>query len=166
MSSVLTRPFAQNTGNFVTIAYYNTSNPEDPPVLVSGCYILLENDFKRWASDYASNYSVVGNVYTALSVGDFETMIGSLYDGLWSEYYYVVPGNPGLIPIGTELKDLGKDIYIGLPGEANILRLRLVQLPGTVANMGKGGAVGYIFIEANGPIFDGGDYPAVGVARL
>lgn len=160
MSSVLTRPFAQNTGNFVVIATYSYSE-----VLYSNCYILFENDFKRWASDYASNYSVVGNVYTALSVGDFESMI-SEPSGLWSEYYYVVPGNPGLIPIGTELKDLGKDIYIGLPGEANILRLRLVQLPGTVANMGKGGAVGYIFIEANGPIFDGGDYPAVGVARL
>ena len=160
MSSVVSKPFAQNNGNFVATASYYFEG-----ILHSGCYILFEKDFNRWAYDYVSNYSAVGNVYTALSVADFETMI-SEPDGLWSEYYYVVDGNPGEIPIGTELKDLGKDIFIGLPGEANILRLRLVQLPGTVENLGKGGAVGYVIIEANSSIFDGNNYPVVGVARL
>ena len=61
---------------------------------------------------------------------------------------------------------MGKDIFIGVPGEANLLRLRLVQLPGTVANLGKGGAVGYVVIEANANIFDGTNFQIVAVARL
>jgi hypothetical protein len=82
-------------------------------------------------------------------------------ENLWTGY-----GSNDSLPIGMELKDMGKDIYIGVPGEANLLHLRLVQLPGTVANLGKGGAVGYLVVEANASIFSMDQYLVVSVARL
>ena len=150
MTSVVSRPFAQRTGNFVVIANYVDGQ------LYSNCYLYAESDIAAWASDNASIVSVNGNIYTS-SVANYETVVGNL----WTSY-----SSFGSFPIGTELKDMGKDIYIGLPDEANLLHLRLVQLPGTVANLGKGGAVGYVVIEANADILNGDTLPGVSVARL
>ena len=157
MSSVVSRPFAQRTGNFVVTAYGVDG------ILYSNCYIQLESDIAQWASDNAGVLTVVGNVYIS-SVANYRSVVQDLwYDGS----YYNVPEYPNvLLPIGMELKDMGKDIYIGVPGEANLLHLRLVQLPGALDALGRGASSGYVVVEANADIFDGFSYPNVAVARL
>ena len=159
MSSVVSRPFAQRTGNFVVTAYGVDG------ILYSNCYIQLESDIAQWASDNAGVLTVVGNVYIS-SVANYRSVVQDLwYDGS----YYNVPEYPNeLLPIGMELKDMGKDIYIGVPGEANLLHLRLVQLPGALDALGRGASSGYVVVEGNADIFSNTDYtyPTVSVARL
>ena len=157
--SVVGRPFSQRTGNYVVIANYF-----DTDTIYSNAYLMLVKDFDQWVSDNKSLLTVVGNTYTS-SVANFSSIMNNVSNGIYENKYYTLP-NRGQLPIGMELKDMGKDAFIGVPGEANLLRLRLVQLPGTVANLGKGGAVGYIPIEANADIFDGASYPNLSVARL
>ena len=156
MSSVVSRPFAQRTGNYiVTTNYVNVT-------LYSNCYIQLESDIAQWASDNASLLTVVGNVYIS-SVANYRSVV----QDLWYGAYFNVPEYPSdALPIGMELKDMGKDIYIGVPGEPNLLHLRLVQLPGALDALGRGASCGYVVVEANADIFDGNLYPNVAVARL
>jgi len=157
MSSVVGRPFAQRTGNFVVLGKYLSGGS-----LYSNCYIQLESDIAKWAAHNASMLTVVGNVYTS-SVANYRGVV----QDLWYGSYYNVPEYPiEPLPIGMELKDMGKDIFIGVPGEANLLHLRLVQLPGALDALGRGASSGYVVIEANANIFDGDAYPNVGVARL
>jgi hypothetical protein len=62
------------------------------------------------------------------------------------------------------IKDLGKDLYFGTQNKTNLIRLRLMELPGTVEHSGENGLVGYVYVEVNytGP----GTYvPQVGVTR-
>ena len=158
MTSVVSRPFAQRTGNYIVTANYVNSGQ-----LYSNCYIQLESDIAQWASDNAGVLTVVGNVYIS-SVANYRSVVQDLWYGA---AYYNVPEYPNeLLPIGMELKDMGKDIYIGVPGEANLLHLRLVQLPGALDALGRGASSGYVVVEANADIFDGNLYPNVAVARL
>ena len=158
MTSVVSRPFAQRTGNYIVTANYVNSGQ-----LYSNCYIQLESDIAQWASDNAGVLTVVGNVYIS-SVANYRSVVQDLWYGA---AYYNVPEYPNvLLPIGMELKDMGKDIYIGVPGEANLLHLRLVQLPGALDALGRGASSGYVVVEANADIFDGDLYPNVAVARL
>ena len=157
MSSVVSRPFAQRTGNFVVTAYGVDGK------LYSNCYIQLESDIAQWASDNAGVLTVVGNVYIS-SVANYRSVVQDLWYGA---AYYNVPEYPNeYLPIGMELKDMGKDIYIGVPGEANLLHLRLVQLPGALDALGRGASCGYVVVEGNADIFTINQYLTVSVARL
>jgi len=72
----------------------------------------------------------------------------------------------GEVPLYVTLRDLGKDIYFGIPSQTNLLRGRLVELPGSVANSGEGGTVGFVWIEVNASELNTGESPIlVGVAR-
>ena len=153
--SIVSRPFAQRTGNFVVTAYGVDGK------LLSNCYIQLESDIAQWASDNASMLTVVGNVYTS-SVDNYFTVT----QNLWGDYYHVPEYPNETLPVGMELKDMGKDIYIGVPGEANLLHLRLVQLPGALDALGRGASCGYVVVEGNADIFTINQYLTVSVARL
>lgn len=159
MSSIQSSYLSQRKlASFVVLLLYPSSTYE------SNCYLLSEPDFERWKQDFALYLKVVGNNITT-SVENFAFVVGS--SGIWSSEYYTY-ADSGYVPPATTLIDLGKDIYIGVPGEPNLLHLRLVQLPGSVETLGKGGKTGYVPIECNADIFvttDGLSYMNVSVAR-
>ena len=161
--SIVSRPFAQNSGNFVSMAYYYNT---DTSKVESFVYLISADEIDQWVLDNADILTVFSNMYLT-SVDNYPSLVGVTGNGIWASKYYTLP-NGGYVPQGTELKDMGKEMFVGVPGEPNLLRLRLVQMPGTVENLGKGGTVGYTFIEANADIFvaDEQNYPVVGVARL
>ena len=159
--SIVSRPFAQNSGNFVSMAYRVNSGSVESYV-----YLISADEIDQWVLDNADILTVFSNMYLT-SVDNYASLVGTTGNGIWASKYYTLP-NGGYVAQGTELKDLGKEMFVGVPGEPNLLRLRLVQMPGTLENLGKGGTVGYTFIEANATIFVGDEqnYPVVSVARL
>lgn len=163
MSSIQGTFAKRVTNNFVVIP---TNIIEG--VLNSGCYLLSKQGFAQWVSDNASILTVVENTYTT-SIANFPNLVNDSTNGISNSKYYTLP-DYGYINQGIELTDLGKDVFIGVPGQANILHLRLVQAPGTLANLGEGGWVGYVAVETNASdIFtdpEGGSVPVVSVARV
>lgn len=157
----------RKTNSFVVIPQYVTEG--DGAYLSSNCYLISEADVAQWLKDNASKITRVGNVVTT-SVANFPDLVGNSGNGIWANKYYTILPNIGYVDMGTTLTDLGKDLYIGVPGESNLLHYRLVQAPGSVANAGKGGIVGYVVVEANADIFTasivGNSYPSVAVARV
>ena len=164
MSSLQRYPTQRKTNTFVVIPVYGTS-AADLTAPYSNCYLISENDFAEWKKDNASVIvSSAGNVIT-ISGANFQNAMNSTEpNGYWNSKYFTLP-NQGRVNIGVTLIDMGKDVFIGVPGEANILHLRLVQAPG---NLGRNGLIGYIPIECNADIFnDGGiNFPSVSVARV
>lgn len=69
-----------------------------------------------------TSYSQVGNAYL-LSYADFDAAIGATG---------ISTAAPTAIAVGDSLRDLGKDLYVGiLGGDSQLLHFRLVQpLPG------------------------------------
>jgi len=134
----------------------------------SGAYMITAEGVAQWASDNAAFLSVAGNTYTTTQEKFYDLMFHT-NNGIWTDKYFSLPGYGYLDP-GILLTDMGKDIYVGVPGEANILHLRLMQAPGTLANLGKGGWVGYIVVETHASdIFadtSGDTVPCVSVARI
>ena len=163
MSSVQGALAKRVTNNYVVIPTWNDGD------IYSGCYMLTPDALTRWASDNALFLSVSGNTYTTTIAKFYDLMDHSETTGIWNAQYYTLPGQ-GYLDAGIVLTDLGKDAYIGVPGEANILHLRLMQAPGTLANLGKGGWVGYVVVETNAvDIFTdrtGSNLPCVSVARI
>lgn len=158
-------PIQRKTNTFVVIPAFIRSGTLSPPY--SSCYLLSEDGLTQWKHDNASIMTIVGN-NIIIRPENFANAITSNNDiGFWNAKYYTYPGE-GLVNVGITLTDLGKDVYVGVPGEPNILHLRLVQAPGSINTCGKGGLVGYIPIECNSDIFDSGgdEYPNVSVARL
>ena len=161
MSSLQSYPAQRKTNTFVVLYLY------DDTTFKSNCYLIQERGFNQWKQDNASILSIAGNTITT-SVADFPGAIENSGNGLWSSQYFTFP-DFGYVAPATTLTDLGKDIFIGVPGEANLLHLRLVQAPGTVAGLGKGGNVGYVAVECNADIFiteTGNSFPNVSVARV
>ena len=164
MSSLQRYPAQRKSNKFVVIPVYRNSDG-DLTSQYSNCYLISENDFANWKTDNASVIlSSVGNVITIGMENFSNAMTYTEPNGYWNATYFTLP-NQGLVNIGVTLTDMGKDVFIGVPGETNILHLRLVQAPG---NFGKNGVVGYIPIECNADIFnDGGfNFPNVSVARV
>lgn len=148
--------FAQRkTNTFVTIPFTTSGGG-----LITNVYLVSKADFESWKTNNASKMTITGNVIT-ISVEHYAEVISDY----WYGNYYNFPDQGHIAP-GVSLTDLGNDVYVGVPGEANIMHLRLVQAPTSVANLGKGGIVGYIPIECNADLFDGDSYPNVGVARV
>jgi hypothetical protein len=145
----------RKTNTFVTIPF--TVSGGD---LVTNVYLVSKQDFEAFKRNNASKMTITGNVIT-VSINDYTDVISDY----WFGDYYNFP-DQGQIAPGVTLTDLGNDVYIGVPGEPNILHLRLVQAPTSVANLGKGGIVGYTPIECNSDLFDGNNYPNVGIARV
>lgn len=163
MSSLQRYPAQRKSNTFVVIPVHGAS-AGDLTAPYSNCYLVSENDFSEWKKDNAPVIlSSVGNVIT-ISEANFSNAINSTEpNGYWNAKYYTLP-NEGIVNIGVTLTDMGKDVFIGVPSEANILHLRLVRAPG---NLGKNGVVGYIPIEWNSDIADGGiNFPNVSVARV
>lgn len=161
MSSLQKYPAQRKTNTFVVLLLYPDA------VYSSNCYLLLEKDFAEWKKDNASILTIAGNNITT-SIANFPDAVGNGGNGIWTSKYFTLPDS-GYIAPATSLTDLGKDVYIGVPGEANLLHLRLVQAPGSVAGLGKAGTVGYIPVECNASLFitdDGQNYPNVSVARV
>ena len=162
MSSTQSSLAKRVTNNYVVIPTWNDGDT------YSGCYMLTADGLAQWASDNALFLSVSGNTYTTTPANFYDLMYHS-NNGIWTAKYYSLPSEGYLDP-GVILTDLGKDVYVGVPGEANILHLRLMQAPGTLANLGKGGWVGYVVVVANAvDIFTdrtGNSLPCVSVARL
>jgi hypothetical protein len=140
-----------------------------PNRMASACFLITPASVAQWAADNASLLTVLGNTYTVKNPANFVSVIGGDGNGIWTNQYYTLPDTGYLAP-GTLLTDLGKDIFIGVPDEPNILHLRLVQAPGTLGNQGKGGWVGYtpvgtyafdIFTDTRGTTT-----PIVSVARI
>ena len=103
---------------------------------------LLHSDVSSWV-DYGSP-TQVGNLYIYDSPSSF---IDGM-EGLWNEGANFYPEGNAL-PSNITLKDLGKDIYFGTRDEPNLVHMRLVGYPGSVANLGQGGIVGYTYVEIN-----------------
>ena len=142
MSSTQSSLAKRVTNNYVVIPVNYSDS-----VLSSGVYMLTTDAFAQWASDNALFLSVSGNTYTTTPANFYNLMIHT-GNGIWADKYYSLPGNGYLDP-GVVLTDLGKDIYVGVSGEANILHLRLMQAPGNLAGLGKNGWVGYVVVETN-----------------
>jgi len=152
-----------STNGYVIIpTYYNTT----PPTSILGTAAMLTAEgLTRWASANKAKLSVAANTYTA-SIANLPNLISKAAGGLYSSTYYTLPLF-GQLPPGTFLKDLGKDIYIGVPGQANIFHFRLVQAPGILNNLGNGGWTGYVCVENNTSTFsDYVNFPQVSVARV
>uniref|UniRef100_A0A6C0BDK4 Uncharacterized protein n=1 Tax=viral metagenome TaxID=1070528 RepID=A0A6C0BDK4_9ZZZZ len=162
MSSTQSSLAKRVTNNYVVIPTWSDGDT------YSGVYMITADGVAQWASDNALFLSVAGNTYTTTPANFYNLMIHT-GNGIWTDKYYSLPDYGYLNP-GVVLTDLGKDIYVGVSGEANILHLRLMQTPGTLANLGKGGWVGYVVVETNASdIFTdntGNTLPCVSVARL
>ena len=89
-------------------------------------------------SELGSDYVQIGNVYL-LSSAAFTTAIAGGISGI---------ATPTVITAGDSLRDLGKDLYIGIiGGDSQLLQFRLVQpLNGTVANSGVNSAGLYVLV--------------------
>jgi hypothetical protein len=162
MTSLKTNYSQRLTNNYIVIPLNF-----DTGAIVSNCYLISESALAQWASDNASKLTVVGNVYTT-SLANFPGVVNNIGNGIWTDQYYTLP-NGGYVNPGVTLKDMGKDVYIGTPQESNLLHLRLVQVPGPVANSGEGGMTGYVFVEGNCDLFTnplGSTYPIISVARV
>ena len=116
---------------------------------------LLQRDESSWHG--IGTPTKIGNVY----VYDSNALFLSAMQSVWLDgsNYLADP-----IDARVTLKDLGKDLYFGTRNKANLIRLRLVELPGTVDNSGEKGLVGYVYVEVN--YSEPGTYvPEVGVSR-
>lgn len=145
--------------SFVTVATDASGN--------STAHLMLKSGFSNWAYDNRALITVAGNTYTAKTYANFSNIVASnnpASNGIWNlnntRYY----PNTTAIPPGRVLRDMGQDAYVGVPGQANMLHLRLVTLPGSVPSLG-GGTVGYVVVETNADIFNGTSYPNTSVAR-
>ena len=146
--------------SFVTLA--TTSSD------ASTAYLMPKSGLSNWAFDNRALITVAGNTYTAKTYANFSNIVGSNNpgsNGIWNlnntRYYTTTtPIAPGRI-----LRDMGQDIYIGVPGQANMLHLRLVTLPGGLSSLGGPGSVGYVVVETNADIFTTSNYPNTSVAR-
>ena len=146
--------------SFVTLATTSSDT--------STAYLMPKSGLSNWAYDNRALITVAGNTYTAKTSANFSNIVGSnnpASNGIWNlnntRYY------PSASPIapGKILRDLGQDAYIGVPGQANMLHLRLVQPPGSVPSGGLGMPSGYVVVETNADIFNGANYPNTSVAR-
>lgn len=149
--------FAQRKTN-TFVAFPTAYNGEGG--ISTNLYLFSEAGLALWKQENASTLTIVGNNITT-SVSNYPTVIQDLWTNTDYSSYYSEQVAPG-----TTLTDMGKDVYIGVPGEANLLHLRLVQLPASTAALGKDGFVGYIPVEGNADIFDGNLAPIVAVARV
>lgn len=149
--------------NFVVIGTSTITGTPDRQT--STAYLMPASNFKNWQTDNRSIITIAGNTNT-ISVANFSNAIGTGTNGLWNiakTRYYPISTT---LTIGTTLRDLGADQFIGVPGQANMIRLRLVAKPGSVPSSGYGGQQGYVVIGANADICNGVTYPNVSVARV
>ena len=123
--------------------------------VTNGSSYLLKPDESSW--DGLGTPSKIGNVYIYDSVASFASAMQTVW--LDGSNFIADP-----IDTGVTIKDLGKDLYFGTQNKANLVRVRLVELPGTVEHSGESGLVGYVYVEVN--YTRPGTYvPEVGVTR-
>jgi hypothetical protein len=87
------------------------------------------------------SYTNVGSLYTVDTVTNLNTFITNLYNHSAGVAYE--------IPLEASLKDMGKNLIVGLlGGDSTLVTFRLVQLEnqGPTAGYG-GGAVGYTVVD-------------------
>jgi len=117
---------------------------------------LLNPDITSWEG--LGNPKKIGNVYIYNSFDLFNAAMQTVW--LNGSNFVLDPINTN-----TTIKDLGKDLYFGIQNEANLVHLRLVEVPGTVEDSGEKGIVGYVYLEVN--YANPGTYvPEVGVSRI
>ena len=81
-------------------------------------------DLSDLVTDNKPNVTKLGSSYIVKA-----SAIATVLDGFSA-------GGDSFPSVNTTLKDMGKEVRIGTPTEASLVVLRLVQLPGPVANNG------------------------------
>jgi hypothetical protein len=164
MTSVANTYATRLTSSWITIGTYILGGE-----LTSSMYLTPCPGLAQWAADNEDYLYVNGNQYIVVNPANYAMVIGNTGNGFWTHKYSAAFPEEGYFRVGTLFKDLGRDVYIGVPNEPNILHLRLMQAPGTLSSLGKGGLVGYGVVETNASdIFtesDGRTIPCVSLAR-
>ena len=141
---------------------------------LSTAHLMTKPQFSNWVNSNRSMLTIAGNTYIAkgttptLMYQNFSNIVGSnnpASNGFWNLNNTNFYSNTTPIPPGRVLRDMGQDVYIGVPGQANMLHLRLVTLPGGLTSLGGPGTTGYVVVETNANIFTGVGYPNTSVAR-
>lgn len=120
-----------------------------------------DRDLATWVSANSPNVSKIGSLYLVNGISVDDVLNGN--NGATA----LLPTN-GLIRERKNLKDLGKEVYIGTSGEVRVLVLRRVQrYVDTSSNNGSSNLndVGYVVVENNATNLSGDDFH-VRVARV
>ena len=134
MSSV-GRQFSQRISkNFITI--YTNVYPNSIP-------FFLESDFNDWVAENSQYVSRVGNVITVRGALVTDVLRGE------NGPYDVLAHSGANINVGKTVNNMGKTIFIGSSTESEFLVFTRVQVPGTISNEGRAGAVGYVVTDNN-----------------
>ena len=133
MSSV-SRQFSQRASKNLLTMY--------TPVYSSAIPFFLESDFNDWVEANSQYVTRVGNVITVTGVPVTDVLRGT-------GSYSILEHNGNNIYVGKTVNNMGKTIYIGSSTESEYLVFTRVQVPGTLANEGHAGAVGYVVTDNN-----------------
>jgi hypothetical protein len=116
-------------------------------VTMDATLYLTKEKLNLWASRNSSGLSILGSMYI---FKDSTKFINAVTD-LWTN-----PNFPAIDYWGTThltlnsiVQDMGKDIFIGIPAETSLVRMRLIQLPTPSTALGRGGQVAYVFTQVN-----------------
>ena len=133
MSSV-SRQFSQRASKNLLTVY--------SPAYINGVPFFLESDFNDWVEANSQYVTRVGNVITVTGASVTDVLRGT---GSYSQLEH--SGDD--IYVGKTVNNMGKTIYIGSSTESEYLVFTRVQVPGTLANEGHAGAVGYVVTDNN-----------------
>ena len=122
------------TKNLLTLKNWNSDDTD----------VFLESDFAAWLADSANknNISKVGSLYIVTGAPADEVLRG--VSGFTS-----LEHNGNTLNSGIALNDMGGEIRVGSATSSDFVVFRRVQVPGTIANEGGGGQVGYVVIDNN-----------------
>ena len=104
--------------------------------------LFTQAEIDDWYGLNKSSIKKLGNNYV-ISAADFVSVVTDSVDGLSSAQDAA---------INTSLKDFGREIKIGTTTESALIVLRLVQLPGLVADNGgnlEADKTGYVVVANN-----------------
>jgi hypothetical protein len=123
-----------------------------------------DSDLATWVSANSSNVQQIGSVYIVDSASGKTVVDVILGNGSATE---LIPTN-GLITDRKNLKDLGKEVFIGSNIDSRVLVLRRVQrYVDTSSGNGSSNSndVGYVVVENNASNLSGNNF-RVSVARV
>ena len=105
--------------------------------------LILTSDLATWLSSN-SEITQLGNAYIVSPSSEFADIAYTLING----------ATGSSVDANITLRDLGKEVYLGISKETPLIILRLVQLPGKVINNGTpdkfdGVDTGYVVVANN-----------------
>ena len=125
-------------------------------VCTDATYYLPKAGLDLWASSNSVGLTVLGSMYIFKDSATFLTAINDLWNDPGSQYW-----SPTHLTLNTVVQDMGKDLFIGIPAESCLARMRLIQIPTNADKLGRGGQVAYVFTQINS--LDAGPDSAIGI---